>query len=76
MMNRMTKTKVSATVSPERLARAREVTGTNSVSELLEDALGALIERELEQRWLHAHPDEELQEEVTPDLSAVPWEEE
>lgn len=70
----MPKTKVSATVSPERLARAREVTGTNSVSDLLEAALGALIERELEQRWLHAHPDEGLPGEVVPDLSAVPWE--
>lgn len=72
----MPKTKVSATVSPERLARAREVTGTDSVSELLEEALEALIERELEQRWLQAHPDEELPGEVVPDLSAVPWNEE
>ncbi len=72
----MPKTKVSATVSPERLASAREVTGTHSVSDLLEEALGALIERELEQRWLHAHPDEELPGEVAPDLSAAPWEEE
>ncbi len=70
----MPKTKVSATVSPERLARAREVTGTDSVSDLLEEALGALIERELEQQWLQAHPDEELPGEVVPDLSAVPWE--
>jgi post-segregation antitoxin (ccd killing protein) len=73
MMDRMTKAKVSATVSPDRLARAREVTGTNSVSELLEEALAALIERELERRWLDAHPDEELPGEVVPDLSALPW---
>lgn len=52
----MPKAKVSATVSPDRLARAREVTGTNSVSDLIEEALGALIERELERRWLDAHP--------------------
>lgn len=72
----MPKRKVSATVSPDRLAYAREVTGTNSVSELLDQALAALIERELEQRWLAAHPDEELPGEVVPDLSAVPWDEE
>lgn len=68
------KTKVSATISPERLARAREVTGTESVSELLDDALAALIERELEQRWLQARPDEDLEAEVSPDLAAAPWE--
>jgi len=72
----MPKAKVSATVSSDRLARAREVTGTSNVSHLLDQALAALIERELEQRWLHAHPDEELLAEVVPDLSAVPWDEE
>jgi len=72
----MPKTKVSATVSPHRLARAREITGTDNVSELLDQALDALIERELEQRWLRAHPDQELPGEVLPDLSAVPWDEE
>lgn len=71
----MPKTKVSAAVSPHRLARAREVTGTDSVSDLFEEDLAALIERELEQRWLHAHPDEELNGEIVPDLSAVPWDE-
>lgn len=76
MITRMPKAKVSATVSPERLARAREVTGTSSISDLLEEALGALIERELEQRWLRAHPDEELPGEVAPDLSSLPWDEE
>lgn len=74
-ISRMPKMKVSATVSPNRLARAREVTGTDNVSELLDQALGALIERELEQRWLRAHPDQELPSEVLPDLSAVPWDE-
>ena len=72
----MPKTKVSATLTPERLARAREITGTDSVSDLLEEALGALIERELERRWLDAHPDDDLAGEVVPDLSTVPWEEE
>ncbi|CAN5611762.1 hypothetical protein BH24ACT14_BH24ACT14_13750 [soil metagenome] len=71
----MPKTKVSATVSPERLARARVITGTDSVSELLDEALLALIERELERRWLEAHPDDELPGEVVPDLSGLPWDE-
>jgi post-segregation antitoxin (ccd killing protein) len=71
----MAKSKVSATVDPQRLARAREITGTASVSELLDQALGALIERELERRWLEAHPDAELPGEVVPDLSAIPWDE-
>ncbi|MBW3605629.1 MAG: hypothetical protein KY460_12125 [Actinobacteria bacterium] len=70
----MPKAKISATVSPDRLARAREVTGTTSVSELLDDALDALVQRELESRWLDAHRDEELPGEIVPDLSAVPWE--
>lgn len=73
----MPKAKISATVSPDRLARAREVTGTTNVSELLNDALGALIERELEQRWLDAQrtDDDQLPGEVVVDLSAVPWDE-
>lgn len=71
----MPKTKVSATISPERLARAKEVTGTENVSELLDEALAALVERELEQQWLTAHPDQELPGEVVPDLTGVPWDE-
>lgn len=73
----MPKAKISATVSPDRLARAREVTGTTNVSELLNDALAALIERELEQRWLDAQrtDDDQLPGEVVVDLSAVPWDE-
>lgn len=71
----MTKTKVSATLSPDQLAKAREVTGTSNLSQLLDDALAALIERELERRWLDAHPDDELPGEVPVDLSSVPWDE-
>lgn len=75
----MTKAKISATVTPERLARAHEVSGTSNLSQLLDQALGALIERELEQRWLDAHPAEfevDLPGEVQVDLSAVPWDDE
>lgn len=73
----MTKRKVSVTLSPDRLRRAQEVSGTSNLSELLDDALGALIERALEQQWLDAHPAGEetadLPTEVLVDLRAVPW---
>lgn len=72
----MTTTKISATVTPERLAEARAVTRTSNLSQLLDEALAALISRELERRWLEAHPDEELPGEVPVDLSSVPWEDE
>ncbi len=71
----MPKAKISATVSPEQLARAHEVTGTRSVSVLLDEALAALIERALESRWLSAHPDDELPGEVVPEMTDVPWDE-
>lgn len=72
----MTKVKISATVTPERLADAREVTGTSNLSQLLDDALAALVSRERERRWLEAHPDDELPGAVPVDLSSVPWEDE
>ena len=72
------KQKVSVTLSPERLLRAQLITGSANVSELLDDALEALIERELERRWLAAHEssgeDPDLPDEVTVDLRDVPWE--
>ncbi|HEU0088035.1 MAG TPA: type II toxin-antitoxin system CcdA family antitoxin [Pseudonocardiaceae bacterium] len=72
----MAKQKVSVTLSPERLDRARAVTGTANLSELLELALDALVERELERRWLAAHEHEtndDLPGEVPIDLAEVPW---
>lgn len=73
------KRKVSVTVSPERLRRAQEITGTTNLSELIDDALAALVERELERRWLEAHATggqtADLPGEVSVDLSAVPWDE-
>ncbi len=68
------RTKISATVTPERLREAQEVTGTSNVSQLLDQALAALIERELEKRWLEAAPDDELPGEIEVDLTSVPWE--
>lgn len=69
------RTKVSATLTPERLREAQAITGTSNVSQLLDEALSALIERELEKRWLEASRDDELPGEVRVDLSSVPWEE-
>ncbi len=48
----MAKVKISATVDPARLERAKELTGVSSVSEVLERGLVALIEDELER--IHA----------------------
>jgi hypothetical protein len=48
----MAKVKISATVDPAHLERAKELTGVTSVSEVLERGLVALIEDELER--IHA----------------------
>lgn len=72
----MAKLKISATLSPERLAAARAALPGAGLSELLDEALQALVERELERRWLAAHGgsvDHDLPGEVPVDLSAVPW---
>ncbi len=73
----MAKQKVSVTLSPERLQRARTVTGNENLSELLDDALDALVERELERRWLERHDrapgGADLPGDVTGDLAEVPW---
>lgn len=73
----MAKQKVSVTLSPERVDRARAVTGRMNLSDLLDDALEALVERELERRWLSAHDvrvgSEDLPGEVPVDLGDVPW---
>ena len=73
----MAKQKVSVTLSPERLRRAREVTRSANLSEMLDDALDALVERELERRWLEGHErapgDTGLPGEVPVDLTDVPW---
>lgn len=49
----MGKVKISATVRPEQLAEAKRLTGCDNVSEVLDRALTALIEDELER----AHAD-------------------
>ena len=72
----MAKEKISATITPERLARARAVMPASNVSEILDEALDALVERELERRWLAAHQGDDLPGPVAPDLSSVPWDDE
>ncbi len=72
----MTKRKVSATVSPERLQQAQELIGNDNVSEVLDQALGALVERELERRWIEGYGDgrtADLPGEVPVGLADVPW---
>jgi hypothetical protein len=71
----MNRVKVSATLSPENIAAARGVVATATLSELLDRALEALVERELERRWLDAHDDDtsDLPQAVPVDLSHIPW---
>lgn len=49
----MSKVKISATVRPDRLAEAKRLTGCENVSEVIDRALTALIDDELER----AHAD-------------------
>jgi hypothetical protein len=73
----VSKRKVSVTLTPERIARAQEVTGRSNLSELLDEALLALVDRELELRWIARHDstgDRDLPADVPVDLSDVPWE--
>lgn len=77
-MKSMAKRKISATLSPERIQQAQELTGSTNLSELLEQGLAALVERELERRWVAGYqrqpPGEDLPAEIEPDLDAAPWE--
>lgn len=73
----MVKRKISASVAAESIERAEAVAGSGNLSELIERGLDALVERELERRWLDAHErqpaDVDLPGEVPVDLRAVPW---
>ncbi len=73
----MTRVKISATLAPELIAEARAVVTSASLSELLDRALEALVEREHERRWLDAHDGDEsdLPGMVPIDLSHIPWDE-
>lgn len=74
----MTKQKVSVTLSPSRISDARRLTGNENLSDLLDEALGALIDREQERRWLQGRSVVEADPigDATPDLSDVPWDDE
>ncbi len=75
------KAKVSATINPGRLAQAKQLTGSDNVSEILDRALVALIDDELER--IHAHGYERIpQGGETVEIvdariwSDLPWDEE
>lgn len=78
----MNKVKISATVRPDQLAEAKRLTGCANVSEVLDRALAALIDDELER--VHAEGyvrlpqrDDETIDVVDPGVwSDVPWDEE
>lgn len=77
----MGKVKVSATVSPERLARAKQLTGSQNVSEVLDRALGALIDDELERIHSEGYADAPQGDETVTTVDAsvwsgIPWDEE
>lgn len=72
----MAKQKVSVTLSPDRIARAHAAFGDRNLSELLDEALLALLEREDERRWLAAHDVDagaDLPGSVPVDLVDLPW---
>lgn len=49
-MQGMAKTKLSVTLDPAKVSLAQELTGTTTISELLDVALGRLVETELDRR--------------------------
>lgn len=76
----MAKTKISATVDPDVLARARAASEASSLSELIDEALALLLERRLEERWLaghlRSHAASGTPGEVPVDLRDLPWDDE
>ena len=80
-MPSMAKVKISATVDPARLERAKQLTGVSSVSEVLERGLAALIEDELERIHLEGYARLPQSGETVKAVDAgiwadLPWEEE
>jgi hypothetical protein len=77
----MNKVKISATVRSERLAEAKRLTGCENVSEVLDRALTALIDGELERAHAEGYArlpqGGETVQTVDPGLWAdLPWDEE
>lgn len=77
----MNKVKISATVRPDQLAEAKRLTGCENASEVLERALAALIDDELERAHAEGYArlpqGAETVEVVDPGMWAdLPWNEE
>lgn len=77
----MPKVKISATVDPARLKRAKELTGVRSVSELLDRGLAALIDDELERIHADGYSRQPQADETVTAVSSdvwadLPWDEE
>ena len=77
----MKKVKISATVRPDRLAEAKRLTGCDNVSEVIDRALSALIDDELERAHAEGYArlpqGGETLEVVDPGVWAdLPWDEE
>jgi len=80
-MPSMAKVKISATVDPARLERAKELAGVSSVSEVLERGLAALIEDELERIHVGGYTRDPQAGETVSAVDAgiwadLPWDEE
>ncbi len=77
----MNKVKISATVRPERLAEAKRLTGCENVSEVLDRALAALIDDELERAHAEGYTrlpqgDETVRSVDSGVWADLPWDEE
>ncbi len=75
------KTKVSVTVDQDRLARAKELSGSNNVSAVVDSALEAFIIARLEQKHIDGYErfpqdDETVGFSDGATLSDIPWDEE
>jgi hypothetical protein len=75
------KVKISATVRPERLAEAKRLTGCENVSEVLDRALAALIDDELERAHAEGYTrlpqgDETVRSVDSGVWADLPWDEE
>lgn len=69
----MGKVKVSATVSPEHLARAKQLTGSQNVSEVLDRGLKALIDDELERIHAEGYAGSAQADEAVDTVDAAVW---
>jgi hypothetical protein len=69
----VTKAKVSATVDPDRLARAKKLTGCESTSEVLDRGLRALIEDQLERAQAEGYAHLPQGDDVVPQVDSNVW---